>query len=180
MPLEISHNSVSSRTATGEHLYAIGTICVELDLNDSIWYADCYVARNFKFAFLLGTDFLTRTSANLDLGNQQLKIGQQVIPVSVVKRPSQHRVCVIESLEIPARSEALLSGQVHGLCCTILVEPQYEIARDTSLLYPARSVSKVKDGIIPVNVANPYLFPVKIFSGTCIGMAETPDLGTIK
>ena len=93
-PLEISHKSVSARTAKGENVDVIGTTSAELVLNDGIWYVDCYVVRNFKFSFLLGSDFLIRTCKNLDLGSKQVKIGQQVIPVSVVKRPSQHRVCV--------------------------------------------------------------------------------------
>ena len=50
----------------------------------------------------------------------------------------------------------------HGLCGTVRVEPKCEITSDTSLLYPARSVSEVKDVIIPVKIANLKLFPVNL------------------
>ena len=173
--LEINCNDMLAKTATGESLEVVGTTCVEVDLGKSVWYVDCYVVRNFKFSFLLGTDFLIKASASIDLGKLQATIGQETIPATVLKRPSQVQVCVVESFEIPARSEALLTGRVNGLQGTVLIEPKYEIASDNSSLYPARCIANVKNGEIPIKIANPNIFPVKIFSGTCVGMAETMD-----
>ena len=123
-PLELSNNDVFAKTATGESLHVLGTTCVELDVGESNWFVDCYVARNFHYSFLLGTDFLTKTSASIDLGNLQATIGQHKIPISVVKWPTQVQVCVVESLEIPARSEALLTGCISGLQGTVFVKPK--------------------------------------------------------
>ena len=97
------------------------------------------------------------------------------IPSSVVKRPSQVRVCVVESLEIPARSEALLTGQLFGLSGTVLVEPKYEVSSNNSSLYPARSIAHVENSRLPIKISNANNFPVKVFAGTCVGMAEIID-----
>ena len=173
--LEISCNDMVAKTATGESLEVVGTTCVEVDLGKSVWYVHCYTLLNFKFSFLLGTDFLIKANASIDLGNLQVAIGQETIPVTVLGRPSEVQVCVVESLEIPARSEALLTGCVNGSQGTVLIEPKYEIASDNSSLYPARCIANVKNGEIPIKIANPNIFPVKIFSGTCVGMAETVE-----
>ena len=47
------------------------------------------------------------------------------------------------------------------------------------MLYPATSVAYVKNKHIPVKVFNANDFPVKIFKGTCVGMAETLEEGQI-
>ena len=136
-PLELFSHAITARTATGENLDIVGTTTVELDFGNSSWYVDCYVIRNFQYSFLLGTDFLIKSGAKIDLAKLEVVIGQDQIPVSVVKRPSQVKMCVVESLEIPARSEALLTGQLSGLSGTVLVQPKYEISSNNSLLYPA-------------------------------------------
>ena len=105
----------------------------------------------------------------------QARIGAQTVSVSVVKRPRQVQVCVADSLEIPACSEALLKCAVHGLYGTVLVEPKYEITSKDSSLYPARCVANTVDGAIPIKIANPNSFPVTVFAGTCVAMAESLD-----
>ena len=66
-------------------------------------------------------------------------------------------------------------GQLSGIKGTVVVEPKYEITSENSLLYPARCVASVNNGEIPIKLANPNMFPVKIFSGTCVGMAEAME-----
>ena len=68
-PPELSNNSVLAKTATGERLNILGTTCVGLDVGESRWYVDCYVARNFHYSFVLGTDFLIKAGTSIDLGN---------------------------------------------------------------------------------------------------------------
>ena len=153
-PFEIQPCSIRARTATGENLNIIGKTIVELDLGDSIWYVDCYVIRNFKYSFLLGIDFLIKSCASLDLGNMYIKIGQQSLHVSALKQPTRALVCAIDTLEIPAHSEALLIGSVTGLKGTVLVEPKYEVVSHDSLLFPARCVANVDKGQIPIRIAN--------------------------
>ena len=172
-PLAVNCNSIIAKTPTGEYLDIVGTTTVELDLQESIWHVDCYVVKNFKYAFLLGTDFLIRTSSRIDLGSMQVTIGQQTLAVSVVNQPSQVKVCVVDTMEIPPRSEAVLQGSVPGLQGEVLVEPKPELSCNDSLLYPARSIANIRNGIIPVKVVNTNSCPVKIFAGTCVGMAET-------
>ncbi len=172
-PLEMSNNAVLAKTATGESLEILGTTCVELDLSDSQWYVDCYVVRNFRYPFLLGTDFLVKSNATIDMAKMQATIAMHTVPISVVKRARQVPVCVMETMEIPSRSEAILTGRISGLQGTVLVEPKYEISSSNSILYPARSVANVSENKIPVKVINANDFPVKIFAGTCVGTAET-------
>ena len=69
-----------------------------VNFGNSSWYVDCYAVRNFQYLFLLGTDFLIKSGAKIDLAKLEVVIGQDQIPVSVVKRPSQVKVCVVESL----------------------------------------------------------------------------------
>ncbi len=179
-PLQMHNHSVLAKTVTGENLNILGTTSVELGLGDSVWVVDCYVARNFYYSFLLGTDFLVKSCTNIDLSQLQVTIGHSKIPISVVKRPSQAPVCVMESLEIPAHSEAVIPGSVSGLSGIVLTEPRHEITSNDAVLYPARSLAIVEGNSIPVKIFNANDFPVKIFSGTCVGMAEVLEDTEIK
>ena len=58
---------------------------------------------------------------------------------------------------------------------TVLVEPKYEISSNNSLLYPARSIAHVENNRLPIKIFNANDFPVKVFAGTCVGMAETVE-----
>ena len=51
----------------------------------------------------------------------------------------------------------------------------YETTSDNSSLYPAHCIANVKTGDIPTKIANANIFPVSIFSGTCVGMAKTVE-----
>ena len=179
-PLDMVYNHVSARTAPVEQLDMIGTTVVELDLGHSVWYVNCHVVRNFKFSFLLGTDFLIKAGASIDLGKLEVTLGQQVIPVSVLKRPNQVPICVVGTLEIPTRSKALLMGRTVGIKGNILAEPKYEITSQNASLYPACCIANVNNNEVPLKVVNPNLFSVKIFSGTCVGMAEIIDSGIVE
>ena len=170
--LDISSNAILAKTPTGEYLDIVGTTTVELDLGESNWYVDCHVVKNFNYAFLLGTDFLIKTSSRIDLGSMKITIGQQTLDVSAVNQPSQVKVCVVDTIEIPPRSEAVLQGSVSGLQGEVLIEPKHEVSCSNSLLYPARSIANINNGIVPVKIVNTNSCPVKIFAGTCVGMAE--------
>ena len=139
-PLELYTYSILPKTATGEKFDIIGTTTLEVDFGHSNWYVDCYVRHNFNYSFMIGTDFLVKSGAKVYLSMLQATIGQDKIPISGVKRPSQVQVCITESLEIPACSQVLLTGHLSGLQGTALVEPRYEIASNDCLLCPARSV----------------------------------------
>ena len=166
--IELQPCLIGARTPTGPVLHVLGTTSEELDLGDCIWYVDCYVVFHFKYSFLLGTDLMS--CKKLDLGNMQIKIRQQYVPVNVLKRPSQVPVCFLDSLELLTGSEADLAGSVTGLRGTIIVQPKHEIASKESSLIPARCIASVDDGQIPIRIANtPNYFPVKIFAGTFVG-----------
>ena len=173
-PLVLSNNTILAKTATGDKLSVLGTTCVTVDLGDSCWIVECYVVSNFKYAFLLGTDFMIRSGAKIDLDSLHVSLGQSRLPIRIDRKPRQVQVNVVEALEIPARSEAILSGRVNGLSGTVLVEPKHALSCENgSLVYPARCVAYVNDGIVPLKIANPNSFPVKVFPETCVGMAET-------
>ena len=142
-PLELFSHAITARTTTGENIDIVGISTVELDFGSSSWFVDCYVGRNFQYSLLLETDFLIKSGAKIDLARLEVVIGQDQIPVSVVKCPSQVKVCIVESLEIPARGKALHTGQISGLSGMVLVEPKYEISSNNSLLYPARSLLRI-------------------------------------
>jgi len=172
VPLDIISYSIVAKSATGDSLDIVGKTVVEIDVGQSKWFVQCYVAKNFQFPFLLGTDFLVQTGTKLDMSSLQATIGQDQLSISVVKRPRRVPVSIVNSLEIPARSEAILEGRISGIHGTVLVEPKYEVSSHDSLLYPARTIANVDNSHIPVKVVNTNFFPVKICAGTCIGMAE--------
>ena len=175
-PPILTNRNIVAKSVTGEELLILGSTTVTLDLGDSCWMVECYVVSNFKYSCLLGTDFLTKSSATIDLGNLQACIGQTRIPISVVRKPQQVQVNLVESLEIPARSGAILKGSIEGLQGTVLLEPKYELfCKNESVVYPARSIASVENGTIPVKLVNTNNFPVKVFSDTCVGMAEIVD-----
>ena len=78
-------------------------------------HGNCHVVKSFTYAFSPGTDFLVKTSNRIDLGKMNVTIDQQTFDVSVVNQPSQVKVCVVDTIEIPPRSEAILQGSISGL-----------------------------------------------------------------
>ena len=148
-PLVSSNNTILAKTATGDKLSVLGTTCVTVDLRDSCWIVECYVVSNFKYAFLLGTDFLIRSGAKIDLDSLHVSLGQSRLPIRIDRKPRQVQVNVVEALEIPARSEAILSGRVNGLSGTVLGEPKHALSCENgSLVYPARSSSSSSSSLI--------------------------------
>ena len=123
VPLDIISNSIVAKSATGDSLDIVGKTVVEIDVGQSKWFVQCYVAKNFEFPFLLGTDFLVQTGTKLDMSSLQATIGQDQLSISVVKRPRRVSVSIVNSVEIPARSEAILEGRISGIHGTVLVEP---------------------------------------------------------
>eukprot|EP00795_Rhopilema_esculentum_P005637 gene5637-10858_t len=65
------------------------TTMLEVDFGTSNWYVACYVPGNFNYSSLIGTDFLVKSDAKVDLSTLQATIGLDKVPINVVKRPSQ-------------------------------------------------------------------------------------------
>lgn len=122
---------------------------------------------------MIGTDFLVKLGSSVNLSQLQATIGQDKTPISISKRSGKVEVNVIESLEIPACSEALPTGSITDIKGTVLVEPKHEVVSNDSLLYPARCIAQIVNNTIPIKIVNVNNFPVEIFAGTCVGMAET-------
>ena len=99
-----------------------------MDLGESNWYVDCRVNKNFNCTFLRGTDFLIKASSRIDSCGMKVTLGQETLDVSVVNQPSHFKVCVVNTIEIPPQSEAMLQGSVSGLNCEVLIEPKHEIS----------------------------------------------------
>ena len=119
-----------------------------MDLRESNWCGYCHVVKNFNYGFLLGTDFVIKTFSRIDLGSMKVTIGQQNLDVSVINQPSQVEVCIVDTIEIPPRSEAMLQGSVSGLNGEVPIAPKHETSRSKSLSYPAR----IKNGIAPAKI----------------------------
>ena len=175
VPLEMICDSIVAKSATGDSLDIVGKTAVELDVGQSKWFVQCYVAKNFQLPFLLGTGFLVQTGTKFDMSSLQATIGQDQLSISVVKRPRRVPVSIVNSLEIPARSEVILQGSISGIHGTVLVEPKYEVSSHDSLLYPARTIANVNNSRIPVKVVKTNSFTVTICAGICIGIAEQFD-----
>ena len=90
----------------------------------------------------------------------------------LVNQSSQVKVCVIDTIESPPHSEAILQRSVSGLTGEVLIESKHDISCSNSLLYPARSIACISNGMVLVNIVNTKCCPVKIVAGTWVGTAE--------
>ena len=70
-----------------------------------------------KEACLLGLDFMTATASVLDLGNETLTIGEDVVPVGVSRAPDYQfsRVSVIRRVVIEPNSVGFVTAELDKL-----------------------------------------------------------------
>ena len=115
------------------------------------------------------------------VGQQTLDVSvvQQTLDVSVVNQPSQVKVCLVDTIEIPQCSEAILQKSISRLKGEVLIGPKHEISC-CNILYPVRSIADISNGIVLVRIVNTKSCIVKIFAERHLGMAEVLEGEEVK
>ena len=169
--------------ANGTPLEVAGQTTVTIHLSDFKVDHQFTVVHNLTVDCLLGADFLQHHGAVLDCCNNTLSLGKEcktVIPMDLKRQSSENcfattaNVCSPCDMEIPRRTVMLLDTVLSSSCNAIsvmLVEPILNLPNH---LRVARSLSRVHDNQVTIQVMNISPSPVKLFKGMKLGVV-TPE-----
>lgn len=106
---------------------------------------------------LLGTDFLSKFGAVIDLGEKCCRLMGKKLPLFSEDGSVQPKVVRVQAdIMIPPRTEVIVPGRVEGLLPQHyegMMEP-FSIMLPTCDVLVARVVCKVEEGVVPVRVIN--------------------------
>ena len=107
------------KTATGQSVEILGKVLLEIEINGEQWLFPVYIAENFKYDILLGTDFMIQSNVIIDFVNLLARIGTQDVNISVgptkdVFESQRTFVHLLETVEVPSRCEVIVNGKVDG------------------------------------------------------------------
>ena len=111
-----------------------------------------YVAENFYFDLLMGTDLLTTFGVIIDFASKCIIMKNSKAPIRTDLAPNPVILRVKETCSVPARSEICLllktEGNVNGL--PGVVEPNLFNKNGQSFLHFARVSGTPERGLVPV------------------------------
>jgi len=171
---QININSVSMNviTAIGEITPFIGEAIVKIDPSGDIYEHKVLIA-DIKNDGILEVDFLTLNKCDVLLSRKCLLIGNQKIKCFQFKRdaePSECRVSVTVSVEIPASSEIIVPGRISGILPTFdasMVEPVNNFAQREGLCL-ARTLIDPRTGIVHLRLVNVNKNPYTLHQDTVV------------
>ena len=143
--------SMTVRSVTGQDLKVIGTINANLEICGRTITYTVYVADEFYFDCLLGTDILSALGTVIDFATKMISFREKTTPFSTAPPPAPCIVRVKETVVIPPRSEIclLLKTGFPGM-----VEPTLFNKKGLSKLQVARTARLPEKGILSVRVLN--------------------------
>lgn len=125
---------------------------------------------------LLGSDFLSKFGAVVDLGNQCCHLlGKKLPLISASDITTPQLVTVHADTIVPPRSEFIISGAVKGFsggCGTGMLEPSDSLSKHCAVLV-ARVVCNVNQGVVPIRVINVTEDPLTLRRGMKVGTLFT-------
>ena len=161
--------------ADGSPLHALGLAVVEIKVGSATVNMEVQIAK-IKEETLLGMDFLEQTGSIIDVQNRQLQIGHETIPCHDTEgNKFCCRVSVSNTVTIPPRHEAIISGKVKNPSDAVglgIVESVKESKIEESGAMIGRTVidiDKADLNNVPMRVFNPTLSTVTVKKGACIG-----------
>ena len=167
----------SLRTVTGEKAPIRGTVELTLTLGTTrvahkMWVAD------IQDSCILGMDFLEPHNCLINLGDRTLHIGDEEVPL---KKPQQEdsrvccRVILDQTVNLPPRSETLISVRVEGLQADVgrwgVLGPREETLATDGLL-TGRTLVDLSQPTIPVRIMNLADGERKIKCGSVVAVCE--------
>ena len=142
-------------TASGERVPVRGPVPCKITVAGRTVLESVY-ATPFPEAAILGMPALAELGCNVTIA------GMEVVPTktrSIMQRLTTwrvRRVVAAEDVVIPARSEVMLPGKVHGPVTNeeLVLEPDRE-ANSVQQIVVIRSVAHMQKGLCPVRICNP-------------------------
>ena len=165
---------MSVRSVKGQFLKICGALRINLELCGEQISHLVYVADNFYFDLLIGTDLLSTFGVIIDFASKCIIIKHSKAPIRTDLPPNPVIVRVNETCSVPARSEICLllktEGNVDGL--PGVVEPKLFNKNSQSFLHFARVLGMPEHGVVPVRLLNLSSDPQIIYKNSKVGRFE--------
>ena len=153
------------KTATGQRVEILGKVLLEVEINGEQWLFPVYIAENFRYDILLGTDFMIQSNLTIDFVKLLARIGTQYVKilVSPTKNVFDSWRTGVHLLKILSCCEVILNGKVDGWAENEvnILEPNPLESNDR--LFTARAIVTVKNGTVPVKFINPWDDSIKLY-----------------
>ena len=181
----------TSRTAQSASLHSLSFVAegkVHLRFGGRALTHKVQVMKSAPHPVIMGTDFLSQLHVlTFDFASSRVILpGNNSVPLAGTHLEGRDkiRVSMAESLEIPARHEAVVFARVDGAVphgSVLLVEtPTRGLAKAHTWL--ARSVGTVTEGRLPVRLMNLQRYPIKLRKHETISFAqplESAEIATL-
>ena len=165
----------SVRAANGSLLGVLGTWSTFCEVDQLALACNFIIVDSSSQQAILGTDFLIKYRAVVDVARQKCKLlGKELPLVCVLSKDHVCRVTLSDDITLPARSEVILEGKIEGICegpNVGIFEPADTLASKYDLLV-ARVVSAPTTNRIPLRAVNVSPEPMVLHRGTHVGQFE--------
>ena len=169
---------VNATSVTGDPVHFKGIFSASLKIGSNVAFHDFYVASGFQPDCILGTDFLTREGITLDMSRRTLKWNAESTTMKDDGQEVTWGISLVETLEIPPRSELVAMLPIGPGCSTGLFEVNESLCQ-SSHVYAARSIVRPERGEIPVRLVNPGYNSVTLEPNAKIGtVTSMADIAT--
>lgn len=159
--------------ANGGPMSIMGKWAAACQINSLALVIDFLVADIPLHDVLLGTDFLLKFGAVINLGERCCEIMGKRLPLLYSNLNNQvRRVVVQEDVIVPPCCEIILPGSVEGVFeepVEGLLEPATGVAEDILI---ARALCRVKKGVLPLRVLNVTEGELLLRKGTTVGTLD--------
>ena len=176
-------SSVSRKivSASGNEIEIIGCAKAKMLVAGESDICQVYVAKNFPYQCLVGVDILKSLGVLVDFETDT--VIWKNVPIQMLKETDIRikqkvlSVCLIKTQEIPARSEAIITGKIKSapIGMTGIIEPKPDFNSRYNIM-AARTLTSVNaDNHVTVRLLNPTSSPVKLYKNSVVGTLEEID-----
>ena len=163
------------RLADGSMIDTLGTVQlkVQLGADKESWTYD-WVVSEVETPVVIGVNFLRDHRCTLDVRAGTLTVGDTVHVCRYRgSMPQVFRIKVAETVEVPARSEMIIPGEMADTSYLTLgvIEGNGQPMCDGNVLV-ARAILNPSDNVLPLRVMNLSGEPQKLYKGTNIATCE--------
>ena len=160
-------------TASGEEVEALGPVLCSISVQNRT-VTDTVYAAPFPEAAIMGMTTLVALGCQVTVAGVDVVKASTSTAVRSLCAPRVHRVTAVNDVTIPAQSEMLLVGQIHGQVkpdVTYLVEPDGSESLPPNMIV-ARTLVKPESGRCLVQVCNLSTNEIKLKQGSNVGAAS--------
>ena len=160
-------------TASGEEVEALGPVLCSISVQNRT-VTDTIYAAPFPEAAIMGMTTLVALDCQVTVAGVDVVKASTSTAVRSLCTPRVHRVTAVNDVTIPAKSEMLLVGQIHGQVkpdVTYLVEPDGSESLPPNMIV-ARTLVKPESGRCLVQVCNLSTNEIKLKQGSNVGAAS--------